>query len=148
VLEQLAEGAGPARVYSFGRLEVVRDEPVRLPTQKELWVLLFLWLRPGEDPSPLFAEAKNPKKRVQIAVHHLRNALGEDWVRSREGRYRARPLPGVWWDAAFLEAARRHADLAPVRELARALYRGPFAPDAPFERERRRYAKIFEGLSS
>ena len=147
VLEQLAEGTGPARVYSLGRLEVAKGEPVRLPTQKELWVLLFFWLHPGEDPGALFAEAKNPRKRVQIAVHHLRSALGEDWVRSREGRYSAAPLPGVWWDAALLEAARRHADLAPVRELARALYRGPFAPDAPFERERRRYAKIFEEVS-
>ena len=138
---------GSARVYSFGRLAVYKKGEVRLPTQKELWVLLFLWLRPEEDPSRLFPEAKNQRKRLQIAVHHLRSALGEDWVRSRGGRYLAAPLPGVWWDAALFEAACRHLDLAPVRELARALYRGPFAPGAPFERERRGYARKFERLS-
>ncbi len=146
VLEQLAQGTGPARVYSLGRLEIFKGEEVRLPTQKELWVLLFLWLRPGEDPSPLFSEAKNPKKRVQIAVHHLRTALGEDWVRSRGGGYLAQPLPGVWWDAALFTAACRHAELPPVRELARALYGGPFAPGAPFDRERKKFSEMAKHL--
>ncbi len=142
VLERLALGVGVARVESLGRLVVLREgEEVRLPTAKELWVLLFLWLRPGEDPAVLFSEAKNPAKRVQVAVHHLRTHLGEDWVRSKEGRYRATPLPGVWWDAALLEAALAHARRPPIRELVAALYRGPLAPGAPFERERRRLSR-------
>jgi len=141
-LERLALGAGAARVYSLGRLQVWREEEVRLPTAKELWVLLFLWLRPGEDPTTLFSEAKNPAKRVQVAVHHLRSRLGEDWVRrTPEGGYAARPLPGVWWDAGLLETALPWARLGPVRELVAALYRGPLAPGAPFERERRRLSR-------
>ncbi len=148
VLERLALGAGPVRVYSLGRLAVFKGEEVHLPTIKELWVLLFLWERPGEDPSVLFEDAKNPAKRVQVAVHHLRSALGGDWVRSHAGGYRAAPLPGVWWDAAVLRAAARHAGLGPIRALARTLYQGPFAPGAPLTRERRRYARIFEKLSS
>jgi len=139
VLERLALGAGAARVYSLGRLAVFREEgEVHLPTAKELWVLLFLWLRPGEDPSELFSEAKNPKKRLQVAVHHLRTQLGEDWVRSAGGRYLSAPLPGVWWDLAVLKAALKYAREPALAELAKRLYRGPLAPGAPFERERRR----------
>jgi len=142
VLERLAFGTGVARVYTLGRLAVFREEDeVRLPTAKELWVLLFLWLRPEDDPQTLFSGAKNPAKRLQVAVHHLRTQLGEDWVRSSGGRYRAAPLPGVWWDAGLLEAALAYAALAPIRELVAALYRGPLAPGAPFERERRRLAR-------
>ncbi len=142
VLERLALGTGVAQVFSLGRLCVFREgQEVRLPTVKELWVLLFLWLRPQEDPAALFPEAKSPAKRLQVAVHHLRTALGEDWVRSGQGGYRASPLPGVWWDAGILQAALRHAALAPVRELVAALYRGPLAPGAPFDRERRRLAR-------
>ena len=139
VLEQLALGTGVVRVFSLGRLEIRREErEIHLPTAKELWVLLFLWLRPEEDPRTLFPEAKNPAKRLQVAIHHLRTALGEDWVRSKSGRYRSSPLPGTWWDLGVLEAALPHRALPPIRELIASLNRGPFAPGAPFQRERRR----------
>ncbi len=148
LLERLALGFGRTQVYSFGETRIVREgETLRFPTSKEVWVLLHFWLRPGEDPAALFAGAKNPAKRLQIAVHHLRSRLGEDWVQTDAGGYRARPLPGVWWDAALFEAARPHAHLAPIRAFLRTLYRGPLAPGAPFSRERRRFARFIGNLS-
>ncbi len=146
LLEELALGRGTTRVRSLGGVRIEREGPLGFPTSKEPWVLLFLWLRPGDDPRGLFAAAKNPDKRLQIAVHHLRRVLGEDWVERTAGGYRARPLPGVWWDAAVFRAAAR-ARQPRLVELARRVYQGPLAPGAPFEKERNEYEKLYRELA-
>ncbi|WP_457629041.1 tetratricopeptide repeat protein [Oceanithermus sp.] len=147
LLEKLAFGYGCWRVYSFAGIKIYKDEKVDLPTNKDGWLLLWLWLRPEEDVLSLFGDVKHPKKRLQLSVHHLRSRLGEEWVLSTELGYRATPLPGVWWDAAVFEALA--ISPGPDRlqsELLRRLYRGPFVPGGPFDRERESFAQRLREL--
>ena len=151
LLERLALGWGAVRVHSFGGLRLLAEGELRLPTAKEGWLLLWLWLRPKRDPLELFADAKRPRKRLQLAVHHLRTRLGEAWVRSSSAGYAAAPLPGVWWDAALLEAAAAAAgqvgQTPALSSFVRRLYRGAFAPGGPFAEESARFARIFAELA-
>ncbi|WP_457636861.1 tetratricopeptide repeat protein [Oceanithermus sp.] len=148
LLEKLAFGYGCWRVYSFAGIRIFKDEEVSFPTAKEGWLLMWLWLRPNEDPMGLFEDVKRPKKRLQLAVHHLRSRLGEEWVRLRGSGYRSTPLPGVWWDAAVFEAAAAAPGFAEMRrELLGRLYRGPFVPGGPFDRERERFDWRFRELA-
>ncbi|GLV48091.1 hypothetical protein TJA_12480 [Thermus sp. LT1-2-5] len=104
LLERLLEGVGWLRVRSLGALEAkTQDGPLPLPSRKELLLLLLLWQN-GPLPATalaqrLFPESKNPKKRLQVAVHHLREALNPDLLRLEGEVYRAFLPPGVWWDA-------------------------------------------------
>ena len=151
VFERLTRGWGPVQVRSLGEATFLRDGPVNFFTRKEPWVLFALWLggpqTAGELAARLFPDASNPRKRVQLAVHHVREALGPDWVRTQGERYRAEPLPGTWWDAAVLRAllaARRgvpdwaHGAFA---EALEALDRGPLLPGSPFAEEREALAR-------
>jgi len=141
VFEHLVHGWGTVRFYSLGQDRVVRTRQVEFFTRKEPWVLYALWLygpqSAGELAARVFPEAKNPRKRVQIAVHHVREALGEDWIRFSGGLYRAAPLPGSWWDAAVLQNIRRAADKLPEwargapEEAARSLEKGAFLSGSP-----------------
>ena len=150
LLERLALGYGAVRVHGFGAFRLLAGGELRLPTAKEGWLLLWLWLRPEHDPLELFADAKRPRKRLQLAVHHLRAGLGEEWVRSSPAGYSAAPLPGVWWDAALLRAAAAAAQQVgqspALRSFVRHLYRGEFAPGGPFDAERARFERIFAEL--
>jgi len=149
LLEKLSFGYGCFRVYSLGGVRLAGATEIDLPTVKEGWLLLWLWLRPEEDPLELFAGVKRPRKRLQLAVHHLRSRLGEEWVRYRDPVYVSAPLPGVWWDVAMLRAAHAAATdgvSAELRDFVRRLYRGPLAPGAPFVRERRGLERTFAQL--
>jgi hypothetical protein len=135
-------------------MSFVRDGPVAFFTRKEPWVLFALWLGGPASAEALaerlFAGAKNPRKRVQVAVHHVREALGEAWIRWEGELYRAAPLPGTWWDAGLLERLVAAGDRVPAwgrdawHEALRVLHRGPLLPGAPFDAERERVAR---GLS-
>ncbi len=146
VYERLVWGWGAVRVHSLGAVRIMRESPVEFFTSKEPWVLFALWLRGPSDPEKLaewlFPDARNPRKRVQIAVHHVREALGEPWIRRREGAYVADPLPGTWWDLAVLRAALAGYEKVPdwaaeAREKAlKQLNGGPLLPGTPFKEER------------
>ncbi len=143
VHERLLHGWGAVRVFSLGTMRFVREAPVEFFSRKEPWVLFALWLEgpQGADAlaERLFPEAKNARKRVQIAVHHVREALGPLWIRFLEGRYHARPLPGTWWDHALLRAVaagcERVPDWAPgaCERAVETLRRGPFLPGSPLQ---------------
>ena len=142
VFERLVHGWGTVRFYTLGQERVLRRREVEFFTRKEPWVLYALWLFGPQEADELaervFPDAKNPRKRVQIAVHHVREALGEDWIRHFGGRYHAAPLPGTWWDAAVLASARRAQPVLPdwaagaAAEAERSLERGELLPEAPF----------------
>jgi len=142
IFERLVHGWGTVRFYTLGQERVMRERQVEFFTRKEPWVLYALWLYGSQSADELaervFPDAKNPRKRVQIAVHHVREALGEDWIRFSGGAYHAAPLPGSWWDAAALENVEKSLDRLPAWANAAAetalqvLRRGEFLPDSPF----------------
>jgi len=142
VFERLVHGWGTVRFYTLGQDRVMRERVVEFFTRKEPWVLYALWLFGPQGADELaervFPDAKNPRKRVQIAVHHVREALGEDWIRFSGGVYRAEPLPGSWWDAAVLNSIEESADRLPswaagaVEAARKVLKRGDLLPGSPF----------------
>lgn len=112
-MEALLAGVGWLRVRSLKAPEARTEEgPLPLPSRKELLLLLLLWRRKALEAEALarllFPGSKNPKKRLQVAVHHLREALDPDLVRL-EGRPTGLPPPGVWWDARVKESLLRWA---------------------------------------
>ncbi|WP_278359045.1 hypothetical protein, partial [Thermus thermophilus] len=114
LLEALLAGVGWLRVRSLKALEARTEEgPLPLPSRKELLLLLLLWRRKALEAEALarllFPGSKNPKKRLQVAVHHLREALDPDLVRLEGEAYRAYLPPGVWWDARVKESLLRWA---------------------------------------
>lgn len=141
VFERLVHGWGSVRFYTLGQERVMRERAVEFFTRKEAWVLYALWVYGPQSADELsqrvFPEAKNPRKRVQIAVHHVREALGEDWIRFSGGVYQAAPLPGSWWDAAVLRSLQEGADRLPdwaegaMEEAVRILQRGEFLGGSP-----------------
>ncbi len=155
--ERLAHGWGTVRFYTLGAARILRDEPLEFFTKKEPWVLYKLWLNGATSAAKLgeelYGEAKNPRKRAQIAVHHVRETLGDDWIGFSEGAYRAAPLPGSWWDAAVLRSLYENRQRLPewaVKDASRAaatLYRGDFLAGAPFARERQELREAFAQLS-
>lgn len=149
LLEKLAFGYGRYLVRSFGSVRFAAEVEIDMPTTKEGWLLLWLWLRPQEDPIELFLSSKRPRKRLQLAVHHLRSRLGEEWVRSLDAGYQAAPLPGVWWDVAMAKAAIKAAETdvsAELRDFVRRLCRGSLAPGSPLEDERVYFDKVCKQL--
>jgi len=143
VFERLIHGWGTVRFYTLGQERVVRKRPVEFFTRKEPWVLYALWLYGPQDADELaarvFPDAKNPRKRVQIAVHHVREALGDDWIRFSGGLYQATPLPGSWWDAAVLNSVEQSRSILPewaggaAEEAENVLRRGRLLPGSPFD---------------
>lgn len=114
LLEALLAGRGWLRVRSLKALEARTEEgPLPLPSRKELLLLLLLWRREALEAEALahllFPGSKNPKKRLQVAVHHLREALDPELVRLEGEAYRAYLPPGVWWDARVKEGLLRWA---------------------------------------
>ena len=152
VFERLTRGWGTVRVHSLGAVRFLRERPVEFFTRKEPWVLFALWLHGPATPETLgerlFPGLKDPRKRVQIAVHHVREALGEAWIRFGEGVYRAQPLPGTWWDAAVLRQVRAARAQLPewaagaADEALRTLGGGPLLPGAPFDEARAELARV------
>jgi len=141
VFERLVHGWGVVRFYTLGQERVLRERAVEFFTRKEPWVLYALWLHGPQDADELaervFPEAKNARKRVQIAVHHVREALGADWIRYAGGVYHAAPLPGSWWDAAVLRSVREGAERLPgwaagaLEAATGVLDRGELLPGSP-----------------
>ncbi|WP_457637596.1 tetratricopeptide repeat protein [Oceanithermus sp.] len=142
VFERLVHGWGTVRFYTLGQDRVMRERAVEFFTRKEPWVLYALWLYGPQDADELaarvFPDAKNPRKRVQIAVHHVREALGDDWICFYGGVYHASPLPGSWWDAAVLDSVEESAERLPdwasgaVKAARKVLKRGDLLPGSPF----------------
>jgi len=138
IFERLVNGWGTVRFYSLGQNRILRERQVEFFTRKEPWVLYALWLYGSQNADALatrvFPDAKNPRKRVQIAVHHVREALGEDWIRSAAGVYHAAPLPGSWWDAKVLDGVRKSSAKLPSWSAGAAeaavdiLQQGEFLP--------------------
>lgn len=88
-MEALLAGVGWLRVRS---LKAPRPAPRKAPSPslpEGALLLLLLWRRKALEAEALarllFPGSKNPKKRLQVAVHHLREALDPDLVRL-EGR--------------------------------------------------------------
>ena len=146
IFERLIHGWGTTRFYTLGQDRVVRKRQVEFFTRKEPWVLYALWLygpqTADELAAQVFPEVKNPRKRVQIAVHHVRETLGEDWIRFFDGAYHADPLPGSWWDVAVLSSVRQSLQKLPdwavgaAETALRVLQKGKFLPNSPLAGKR------------